>query len=69
MRVLELLAQEYQIDEKRLSVSGDGSNRPAGTNDTPEGRALNRRVELVILDQPAEKAETRPLTNLAPTAD
>lgn len=53
MRVLELLSHQYEIDEQRLSVSGDGSNRPADTNDTPEGRALNRRVELVILDQPA----------------
>jgi chemotaxis protein MotB len=69
MRVLELLAQRYQIDEKRLSVSGDGSNRPAGTNNTPEGRALNRRVELVILDAPAPPPAGTPLTNLAPAAD
>jgi chemotaxis protein MotB len=55
MRVLELLVQKYQIDEKRLSVSGDGSNSPAGSNDTPEGRALNRRVEIVILDETAAK--------------
>jgi chemotaxis protein MotB len=61
MRVLELLVQGYRIDEKRMSLSGDGSNRPAGSNDTPEGRAVNRRVELVILDEP--------LTNPAPTAD
>lgn len=49
MRMLELLTQEYGIDQARLSVSGDGSNRPAGANDTPEGRAANRRVELTIL--------------------
>jgi flagellar motor protein MotB len=61
MRVLELLVQSYRIDEKRMSVSGDGSNRPAGSNETPEGRAVNRRVELVILNQP--------LTNPPPTAD
>lgn len=61
MRVLELLTHRYQIDERRLSVSGDGSTRPTDTNDTPEGRAANRRVELVILDAP--------LTNIAPTAD
>lgn len=61
MRVLELLARQYQIDEGRLSVSGDGSTRPADTNDTPQGRAVNRRVELVILDIP--------LTNAAQTAD
>ena len=53
MRMLELLSRNYQIAEDRLSVSGDGSNHPAGTNETPEGRAVNRRVELVILDEPA----------------
>ncbi len=68
MRVLELLVQKYQIDEKRLSVSGDGSNRPAETNTTPEGRALNRRVEIVILDERREEA-AKALTNLAPAAD
>jgi len=52
MRVLELLSERYKIDERRMSVSGDGSNLPANTNETKEGRALNRRVEVVILDQP-----------------
>ena len=56
MRVLELFTREYQIEENRLSVSGDGSNRPAGPNETPEGRALNRRVEVVILDEPQRDA-------------
>jgi len=53
MRLLELLSGRYEIDETRMSVSGDGSNRPANTNDTPDGRADNRRVEIVILDEPA----------------
>lgn len=74
MRVLELLMAKYHFEERRLSVSGDGSTRPAGGNDTPEGRALNRRVELVILDAPTSSktnAETpsAALTNLAPAAD
>jgi OOP family OmpA-OmpF porin len=34
------------IDRSRLSYKGYGLTRPAATNDTPEGRALNRRVEL-----------------------
>ncbi len=54
MRVLELLSERYQIDERRMSVSGDGSNLPADTNETKEGRALNRRVEVVILGEPAD---------------
>jgi chemotaxis protein MotB len=76
MRVLELLVQGYRLDEKRMSVSGDGSNRPAGSNDTPQGRAVNRRVELVILDEPPAnpvaadpEASGKPLTNSSQTAD
>lgn len=53
MRLLELLSSRYQLEDSRLSVSGDGSNLPKDTNDTPEGRASNRRVELVVLDEPA----------------
>ncbi len=35
------------IEGKRLSIAGYGFTRPETTNETEEGRALNRRVELV----------------------
>lgn len=50
LRLLELLSARYGIDESRLSVSSDGANQPASPNDTPEGRANNRRVEIVIMN-------------------
>ncbi len=50
LRLLELLTGKYGIDETRLSVSSDGANRPKESNDTPEGRASNRRVEILILN-------------------
>ena len=50
LRLLELLSGRYGIDESRLSVSSDGVNQPASPNDTPEGRANNRRVEIVIMN-------------------
>jgi chemotaxis protein MotB len=34
--------------ERRLSLSGYASERPADTNSTPEGRARNRRVDIVL---------------------
>ena len=53
LRLLELLSRRYGIGEARLSVASYGPYRPNGPNDTPDGRARNRRVEIVILGEPA----------------
>ena len=45
--VKQALTTRYQIDAKRLGTSGYGASRPKDRNDTLEGRARNRRVELV----------------------
>ncbi len=41
---------ERGIDASRLETLGTGEKQPVASNDTPEGQALNRRVELVRLD-------------------
>ena len=46
--VVEFLKQQG-IDEARLEYVGKGAADPLGPNDSPEGRALNRRVEFVLL--------------------
>jgi chemotaxis protein MotB len=50
MALLDLLASRYGIEESRLSVTSYGSFRPRDSNDTPGGRAGNRRVEITVLD-------------------
>ena len=50
LRLLELLSSRYGIAESRLSVESYGSYDPKSTTDTPYGRAINRRVEIVIRD-------------------
>jgi outer membrane protein OmpA-like peptidoglycan-associated protein len=40
------LVKEYKIAPDRLTTSGYGASRPVADNKKPEGRALNRRVEL-----------------------
>jgi OOP family OmpA-OmpF porin len=40
--------QARGIDAQRLAISGVGSARPLASNDTPEGRARNRRIEFRI---------------------
>ncbi len=36
------------IDKKRLEAEGYGSQHPVATNDTPEGRAQNRRIDVRV---------------------
>ncbi len=48
--VTSYLAREG-VDPARMQAVGYGFSRPIATNDTPEGRAQNRRVEILILPQ------------------
>lgn len=45
--VKQALVSQYNIAPDRLLTGGYGASRPVETNDTLEGRARNRRVELV----------------------
>jgi chemotaxis protein MotB len=51
-RATEIIKQfiaQYGVSPDRLSASGYGEYYPVASNDTPEGRAKNRRVDLVVL--------------------
>jgi OmpA-OmpF porin, OOP family len=45
--VAAFLIENFGIDAGRLQAKGLGETKPVGSNDTPEGRQQNRRVELV----------------------
>jgi outer membrane protein OmpA-like peptidoglycan-associated protein len=45
--LVEVLVNDYNIDKKRLDSFGVGPLAPEATNETEDGRAKNRRVELV----------------------
>jgi len=45
--VKQALVSQYRIEPGKFTTAGFGASRPVATNDTMEGRALNRRVELV----------------------
>ena len=47
LAVMHALMTQYSINGDRLRSSGDGPTSPVATNETEEGKALNRRVELV----------------------
>lgn len=48
LSVLHFLVKEKGVSPERLSAIGFGEYRSVASNDTREGRALNRRVEIVI---------------------
>ena len=54
LSLLELLTGKYGVDEARLSLQSFGSYHPKDSNDTDAGRAENRRVEILILDDSAQ---------------
>jgi outer membrane protein OmpA-like peptidoglycan-associated protein len=45
--VKTVLVSQFQIDAERLTADGLGAEKPIDSNDTPTGRAQNRRVEFV----------------------
>jgi len=45
--VVQVLTNKYGVAPARLRAAGDGPTAPVASNDTEEGRAKNRRVELV----------------------
>lgn len=47
--VLRYLHDYYQIASGRLSVAGYADSHPVAPNSTPQGRAKNRRVDIVVL--------------------
>lgn len=47
--IIKLLISKYGIAPDRLSAAGYGEYYPVASNDTPAGRSMNRRVDLVIL--------------------
>jgi OmpA-OmpF porin, OOP family len=45
--VKAVLASQFNVDASRLTTNGLGATKPVEPNDTPAGRAQNRRVEFV----------------------
>ena len=46
--IVRILTDDYHVDAHRVIASGRSKYYPVDTNDTPEGRARNRRTEIVL---------------------
>lgn len=64
--VVQTLQNTYKIDPKRLTAGGRGEYNPMVANDTPAGKAQNRRTQIIItpkLDQFMELIGKAPETS------
>lgn len=68
--VARRLIEYGRVKANRVIAAGYGDSRPAASNDTREGRARNRRVDLVIIASPAQTQATLQSTGVgqAPTS-
>jgi chemotaxis protein MotB len=48
--VLDVLGDKFQLDRNRFAVVGRADTTPVDSNETVEGRARNRRVDVVIVN-------------------
>jgi chemotaxis protein MotB len=46
--IVRILTTDYQVDPIRVVASGHSQYDPVQPNATPEGRALNRRTEIIL---------------------
>ncbi len=46
--IVDILRENNHINPENLTAAGRGEHAPIATNDTPEGRAKNRRIEVIL---------------------
>ncbi len=58
--LMGLLETRYGVPRQRTSIAGYAENVPLAGNDTEQGRARNRRVDIVILNAVGMQGEPKP---------
>lgn len=70
LAAVRFLVDQAKVDPRRLSAVGCGEFKPVADNSTPEGRARNRRIAVVVLPEElaGSEAPTKPAstTNAVP---
>ncbi|WPL49238.1 OmpA family protein [Sphingobacterium bambusae] len=69
--VVQALQNQYGVDPKRLTAGGRGQYNPIADNNTPDGKARNRRTQIIItpkLDQFMELIDKAPESSADTTA-
>ncbi|MFW5808401.1 MAG: OmpA family protein, partial [Spirochaetota bacterium] len=60
VNIVRFLTEQADVEPRKLSAVGFAQYRPVAENDTPEGRAFNRRVDVVILRDQGYEPSARP---------
>ncbi|MEJ2229581.1 MAG: OmpA family protein [Nitrospirales bacterium] len=59
--LIRYLTEHHQLAANRFTSTGYAGTRPVESNDTPDGQAANRRVELIVLrDTSSENSPSHP---------
>jgi chemotaxis protein MotB len=59
--MMNLLTEKFKVPRERFGIAGYADTAPVDTNKTPEGRARNRRVDIVVLNaKAAEETKSVP---------
>lgn len=62
--VAQAILTDGTVDEKRLIIEGHADTVPLADNDTPEGRADNRRVEIILIQGEMPQDSNEPILNV-----
>ena len=64
--VLELLGERFGVPLERVAIAGYAETVPVAPNDSEQGRARNRRVDIVILSRQQALTEPAPAVGTGP---
>jgi chemotaxis protein MotB len=65
--VMELMEQGESLRAERFLIAGAADNTPVSSNETEQGRAQNRRVDIIVLDDVANAQAAAVLAHSATT--
>jgi len=55
--MLEILDTRFGVPRMQMAISGYAESKPVATNDTEQGRAQNRRVDILIMNERGVQGE------------
>jgi len=61
--VVSYFIEKYNFPPERISAVGYAEYKPVAANDTPENRAFNRRIEIIVIKSDKPIINSKPIIN------